>query len=496
MPKLTSLSAVEMRDGLQSRLFSCRELAEAHLARIEETNEQFNSFLTVANAAALDAADKADKIFASTGPAALPLAGIPISLKDNLVTKGIKTTAGSKILQQFIPPYECTAVSRLKDAGAVILGKTNLDEFGMGASTENSAFGVVKNPWDETRVPGGSSGGSAVSVALGQAALSLGTDTGGSVRQPAAFTGLIGLKPTYGRISRYGVIAFASSLDQIGILSRSIDDCAMLFDAIAGADPLDSTSVPENVPECLKQLQSSDLSSLRGLRIGVPKEYFISGMDLSVENAVKESITAFSKLGAEIVEISLPHTAYALGAYYIIAPAEASSNLARYDGVRYGFRASNIGSLAELYEQTRARGFGQEVQRRILIGTYVLSAGYYEAFYGKAQQVRTLIIDDFKAAFANHCDLIVTPTSPSTAFKIGERTGSSLQMYLADVFTTPTSLAGLPALNVPCGVDGAGLPIGLQLIGNAFDELRLLKTGAALLQARPFQTNKFTRDLK
>lgn len=479
MAELYSLTVREMREGLLSRKFSAVELTESMLQRVEATNPQLNSFITVCGNEARGAARQADERLRSDGERTPVLTGIPVAVKDMLLTKGVRTTCASKILGDFIPPYDCTAVLRLKRDGAVIIGKTNLDEFAMGSSTEHSAFGPTKNPWDHSRVPGGSSGGSAAAVAVGQAPIALGTDTGGSVRQPASLSGIVGLKPTYGRVSRYGAVAYASSFDQIGPFGRTVEDVAHVMRCIAGHDEHDSTSmaVPvDNYPEEMRYAKD-EKAPLAGIRVGVPKEYMISGMQPEVEKSFHTSVQVMKSLGAEIVDISLPHTDYALAIYYIIVPAEASSNLARYDGVRFGYRASGIETLGEMYERTRAEGFGAEVKRRILIGSYVLSKGYYDAYYRKAQQVRTLIINDFRAAFHNHCDVIAAPVSPTTAFRIGEKTNSPLEMYLADVFTVPINLAGVPAISVPSGVDGQGLPIGLQLIGAPFSEKLLLRVG-------------------
>lgn len=479
MANLINLTACEMRQGLLSGDFSSVELTRAHLERIKATNEKFNSFLKVTEDLALESARQADQQLKTQKESTPPFTGIPVAIKDMLCTKGVETTCASRILKGFVPPYDCTAVAKLRSAGAVIVGKTNLDEFAMGSSNENSAFGPARNPWDAERVPGGSSGGSAVAVAVGQAPVALGTDTGGSIRQPASMCGVVGLKPTYGRVSRYGAVAYASSLDQIGAFARTVEDAAATLAVIAGADPHDSTSMKVPVQDYLGQVRASAGKGLPGVRIGVPKEYFIPGTDADVDRAIRGALETLKSLGAEIVEISLPHTEYALAVYYILALAEASSNLARYDGVRYGYRAENAVSLAEMYERTRSAGFGWEVRRRILMGTYVLSKGYYDAYYRKAQQVRTLIINDFRAAFTNRCDVIAAPVAPSTAFKLGEKTSSPLQMYLADIFTVPINLAGLPGLSVPCGLDSKNLPIGLQLIGPAFGESALLRTGAA-----------------
>lgn len=494
MSELTGLSVLQMRDGLLAKKFSAADLCREHLKRIAATNTKFNTFLTVCEDQALASANEADKVLAREKEKSPLLTGIPVAIKDMLVTKDIATSCASKILKGFIPPYDCTAVLRLKDQGAVVLGKTNLDEFAMGASNENSAFGPVKNPWDTSRVSGGSSGGSAVSVSLGQAALSLGTDTGGSIRQPAAFCGVVGIKPTYGRVSRYGAVAFASSLDQIGPFGRSVEDVALALQVIAGQDQQDSTSMDVPVPNYLEEVRNLDRNFIKTLRVGVPKEFFVPGMDAEVESRVKEGIQVLKGLGAKIVDISLPHTEYAIPVYYIINPAEASSNLARYDGVRYGHRTKSATNLSEMYEKTRDEGFGPEVKRRILIGTYVLSAGYFDAYYLKAQQVRTLIINDYKAAFANDCDVIAAPTTPTTAFKLGEKSDSPLQMYLADILTCPINLAGLPGISVPCGLDSAKLPIGLQLIGPPFSELRLLQVAQAFSKELAFDVAKMTRE--
>lgn len=490
---LTSLSILEMRNGLLKKDFSAEELANAHLKRIEDTNSDYNSFITISKELALENAKNADKLLAEKKDKSPLLSGIPVAVKDMIVTKGVRTTCASKILKDFVPPYDSTVVSKLKQNGAVIVGKTNLDEFAMGSSNEHSFFGPVKNPWDKERVPGGSSGGSAVAVSLGQAPVSLGTDTGGSIRQPASLTGVVGLKPTYGRVSRFGAVAYASSFDQIGTFARSVEDLAIISEAISGLDENDSTSMNIPVPNYLKEINESKEKGLKGLRIGIPKEYFVPGMNKEVEDTVRKAIKTFEKLGASIIDISLPHSEHSLAVYYIIAPAEAASNLARYDGIRYGFKKQNPSSLNELYEKTRAEGFGSEVKRRILIGNYVLSAGYYDAYYKKAQQVRTLIINDFKAAFHNHCDVIVTPASPTTAFKIGEKTSSPLSMYLADIFTVPINLAGIPGLALPCGLDSQNLPIGLQILGAPFSESLLMKTAFAFEQEIKFDNKKFTK---
>jgi aspartyl-tRNA(Asn)/glutamyl-tRNA(Gln) amidotransferase subunit A len=490
MNSLFSLTISEMRQGLLDGTFSSKELTAAHLARIDSTNATLNSFLTVSSTRALQDAEQSDKILSEKKNESPLLCGIPIAIKDMILTKGIETTCASKILKGFVPPYDATVVRKLKKAGAVIVGKTNLDEFAMGSSNENSAFGAVKNPWNIDCVPGGSSGGSAVAVASGQAPISLGTDTGGSIRQPAAFCGVYGLKPTYGRVSRYGVVAFASSLDQVGPFARDVEDLAITLECLSGFDTHDSTSYKADVPKFHQELK--DLSSLKGLRVGIPKQYFIPGIAPDILQQTQASLKALEKLGAELVEISLPHTEQALSVYYILAPAEASSNLARYDGVRYGYRNTSGENLREMYAKTRAEGFGAEVKRRILIGTYVLSTGYYEAYYRKAQEVRTLVMNDFKTAFSNKCDIIATPVSPVPPFKLGEKAQNPLEMYLADIFTIPASLAGLPGLSMPIGFDSADLPIGLQLLAAPFQESILLKTAKILSHEIAFDTCRMT----
>ena len=461
----------DLRQLLDARELSSVELTEAYLERIAAVDDRVRSFVTVTRDIALDHAADADRRIASgeTGP----LLGVPMALKDLLSTAGILTTCGSKILQGYHPPYDATVYARLRDAGTVLLGKLNMDEFAMGSSTENSALGITANPWDLATVPGGSSGGSAAAVAAGEAAFTLGSDTGGSVRQPASLCGVVGLKPTYGRVSRFGLIAFASSLDQIGPLTRTVEDAALVLSVIAGHDPLDSTSAPVDVPDYAALLGED----LRGLRVGVPAEYFIEGTEPGVEAAVREGIAQLERLGAELVDVSLPSTGYALSTYYIIAPAEVSSNLSRYDGVKYGYRSADGDDLIETYLSTRDQGFGAEVKRRIMVGTYALSSGYYDAYYLKAQKVRTLIKAEFDAAF-ERCDVIASPTSPSVAFQIGSRTADPLAMYLSDVFTIPASMAGIPAISVPCGFSD-GLPVGMQLIGRAFDEATILRAAHA-----------------
>lgn len=473
--KIYELNASEIHKGLRHKNFSAREVAQAHLYRIEQTDKDLKAFVTVTTEQALRAADAVDAKL-SRGEELHPLSGIPVAIKDNMCTMGVKTTCSSKMLENFVPPYTATAVNKLEQAGAVVLGKTNLDEFAMGSSTENSAFFITRNPHDLARVPGGSSGGSAVAVAAGQAVIALGSDTGGSIRQPAAFCGIVGVKSTYGLISRYGLVAFASSLDQIGPLARTVSDAAWALEALAGHDPLDSTSVPNAPVDWSQPLDKG----IRGLKVGVPREYFADGMEPAFAHTVKEAIKVFERLGAEISEISLPHTSYALPTYYIIAPAEASSNLARFDGVRYGFRAEGVTNQEELISLSRSQGFGPEVKRRIMLGTYALRSGYYDAYYGKAQKVRTLIRQDFDYAFSQ-VDIIISPTSPTTAFKVGARVNDPLSMYMSDLCTFAANLAGIPALSLNCGFV-EGLPVGLQLMGRAFSEMMLLQAAFAYEQ--------------
>ncbi len=452
------------------------ELTRAALDRIAATDGAIHAFLTVTADEALAAARAADAALAN-GTAAGPLTGIPIAVKDVIATAGIRTTAASKILADFVPAYDATVTRRLKDAGAVIVGKVNCDEFAMGSSNENSAYGVTRNPWDLDRVPGGSSGGSAAAVAAGQALAALGTDTGGSIRLPASYTGIVGMKPTYGRVSRFGVVAYASSLDQVGPMTRDVTDCALVLSALAGHDPRDSTSVDRPVGDYAAAV-AGGVEGARGLRIALPREYFGAGMQPAVEHAVRTAATTFRDAGATVHDASLPHTEHAVGTYYILATAEASSNLARYDGIRYGLRAPTDGGLLDLYRNTRAAGFGPEVKRRIMLGTYVLSSGYYDAYYLKAQKVRTLIRRDFEQVFAG-ADVIMTPVAPTTAFRIGEKTADPLQMYLSDVFMISINLAGLPAIVVPCGLDEHGMPIGMQIVGPPFGEETVLRAARA-----------------
>ena len=472
------LTVESTRVALQEKQFSASALVEAFYKKIAADDGAVGAYLTLAQERAQKKAAELDSLAGRGGPLP-PLAGVPIAIKDVLVTRGLRTTAGSKELDKFLPPYDATAVARLEAAGAIVLGKTNCDEFAMGSSNENSAYGPVRNPRNTARVPGGSSGGSAAAVAAGTAVAALGSDTGGSIRQPAAFCGVVGLMPTYGRVSRYGLIAFASSLDHVGPLAKSVKDAALLLQHLAGHDPLDSTSAEVPVPDYAAQIGKP----VRGMKVGVPKEYFGEGLDAEVRAAVEAAIQQMAKLGCEIVPISLPHTAYAIPTYYVIATAEASANLARYDGVRYGARAAGAKALGEMYRQTRAAGFGAEVKRRIMLGTYVLSAGYYDAYYLKAQRVRTLIARDFTAAFEK-VDAIVTPTTPTPAFKLGEKADDPLAMYLADIYTVTADLAGIPAISVPCGASRSGLPIGLQIAARHFDEPALFRLGHAYEHAR------------
>lgn len=471
---LTLLTAAEARAALDNREISSVELTQAYLHRIDEVEPRIHSYLHVSTDVALGQANAAD-IRIENGDAE-DMTGIPVALKDILSTTDAPTTAASKMLEGYVSPYDATVVARLREQGAVFLGKTNTDEFAMGSSTETSAYGPTMNPWDITRVPGGSSGGSAAAVAAREAAISLGSDTGGSIRQPAGFCGIVGVKPTYGRVSRFGLLPFASSLDQIGPFSRTVEDAAMMLGAISGVDARDSTSSPAEVPA----FTDSFRQDLNGVKIGVAKEYTVDGMEAGVDAAVKAALKQLESLGAELVEVSLPHTDYALATYYITAPAEASANLARYDGIRFGNRVEGQ-DLNDTYMQTRGQGFGTEVKRRIMLGTYALSSGYYDAYYVKAQKVRTLIKQDFDKAFED-VDVIVAPTSPTVAFEIGSRTDDPYAMYLADVFTIPANMAGIPGLSLPCGFSD-GLPVGLQLLGKSFDEANLLGIAYAYEQS-------------
>lgn len=478
---LPSLSVTAIREGLDAKQFSCVELTKASLEKAARLSK-LNCFTQLSDEAALKNAEQIDRLIAAGKRA--PLLGVPVGIKDVICTKGIRTTAGSKMLENFIPPYDATVVRKLVTAGTVSIGKLNMDEFAMGSSNENSAFGPVLNPWNPEYVPGGSSGGSAAAVAAGICPITLGTDTGGSIRQPAAFCGIVGLKPTYGRVSRYGVIAYASSLDQVGAFARNVRDCALATKAICGVDPNDATSVNQPVPN----FEGSLGRSIKGLRVGIPKEYLIEGLAPEVKAATTEALKVLEGLGAIPVEISLPHTELAVAVYYILAPAEASSNLARYDGIRYGHRAEGNLDLKTLYCKSRSEGFGREVQRRILVGTYVLSSGFYDAFYVKAQKVRSLIVKDFHEAFQNSCDVIISPTTPTPPFKLGEKVSDPLTMYLNDLFTIPVNLAGLPGLSLPCGFSTSGLPIGLQLIGKPWDEATLFQVASAYEEATPWHT--------
>ena len=478
---LHTLTLSEATELLQRREVSSVDLTRAAFERIREVDQRVHAFLTLTEERALGQARRADERLARG--AGGPLTGIPAAIKDLICTSGVRTTCGSKILERFVPPYDATVIERLDEAGFVMLGKTNMDEFAMGSSGENSAYGPTCNPWALDRVAGGSSAGSAAAVAAGMAYFALGSDTGGSIRQPASLSGVVGLKPTYGRVSRYGLVAFASSLDQIGPFTRSVRDAALVFEAIAGHDSRDSTSASVDAPDIVSSLGQD----LRGMRVGVPKEYFVEGMDNSVREAVTAAINQMESLGAEIDwDVSLPSTAHAVAVYYIIAPSEASANLARYDGVKYGYSYTEGGSMWENMEKTRQYGFGDEVKRRIMLGTYALSAGYYDAYYLKAQKVRTLIRREFDAAFETH-DVLICPVSPTPAFKIGEKIADPLQMYLSDVCTIPVNIAGLPGISVPCGFaaadDGARLPIGLQIIAKPFDEETVFRAAHAYEQA-------------
>src|SRR5438105_2770636 len=475
--ELRSLTIDDARSTVQQRKASAVSLAESFYTKIQTDDPKIGAYLTLSKERALAKAAEIDKL-AEKGERLPVLGGVPVAIKDVMVTKGVRTTAGSKILGNYVPPYDCTAVSRLEAAGAVVLGKLNCDEFAMGSSNENSAWKPVHNPRDLTRVPGGSSGGSAAAVAADMAVAALGSDTGGSIRQPASFCGVVGLMPTYGRVSRYGLIAFASSLDHIGSLTKSVKDAAIVLRTIAGRDPRDSTSADVPVPDYLAELEKS----VRGLRIGVAKEYFEEGLDGEVRKAIEAAIQKLTSSGCEIVGISLPHTRYAIPTYYIVATAEASSNLARFDGVRYGYRAKDARTLSEMYRRSRDQGFGAEVKRRIMLGTYAVSAGYYDASYLKAQKVRTLLTRDFEEAFKK-VDAIVAPTSPTAAFKLGEKVDDPLAMYLADIYTVTADLAGIPGISVPCGATKGKLPIGLQILGRHFDESTILRIAQATEQA-------------
>ncbi len=482
--KLYELTIHEASELLATKQITSRELTESLLARISEIDPKVSAYITVAGEAALSQADAADNLIAAGRKG--PLTGIPLALKDLICTNGINTTCASRILEGFVPPYDATVAAKLNAAGTVLLGKLNMDEFAMGSSTENSGLFVTRNPWDLEHIPGGSSGGSAAAVAADMCIGALGSDTGGSIRQPASHCGVVGMKPTYGRVSRYGLVAFASSLDQIGPLTKDVKDCALLMNAICGHDPADSTSAPREVPDFTTALTGD----IKDIIIGIPKEYGgLDGLDPQVGTAVKAAVETLQGLGAAVKPISLPHTRYAVAAYYVIAPSEASSNLARYDGVKYGYRDRDADGIIDMYRATRSGGFGAEVQRRIIIGTYCLSAGYYDAYYGKASQVRTLIRKDFTTAFGE-CDVVISPVAPTPAFKIGENTDDPLTMYLSDIFTLSANLAGIPGMSIPCGYSDTGLPIGLQLMGRHFDEEALLRVAHAFEQATAFHKRK------
>jgi len=481
---LTNLTIHELHEKIKKKELSSLEATQAQFERIHELDPKVSSYLTLTEEIAVAQAKNLDAEIAK-GKEVKPLTGIPFALKDIFITQGIKTTCASKILENYIPPYNGTAVQKLLDAGIVHLGKLNMDEFAMGSSSETSAFMKSKNPWDLERTPGGSSGGSSAAVSADLCFGALGTDTGGSIRQPAALTSIVGLKPTYGRVSRYGVIAFASSLDQVGPMAKDVRDTALILNTIAGHDPKDSTSVNIPVPDYTKALTGE----VKGLKIGIPKEYFAKGMDSEIEAAVRLAIKQYESLGATCEEVSLPHTEYAVPTYYILAPAEASSNLARYDGVRFGHRTANPKDLIEMYTQSRSEGFGAEVKRRIMLGTYVLSSGYYDAYYLKAQKVRTLIQKDFLDAFQKF-DVLLTPVTPNPAFKLGEKTADPLQMYLSDIFTINVNLAGLPGMSLPCGFTKSGLPIGMQLIAKHFEEEKIFQAAYAYEQNTEWHKKK------
>ena len=472
---LHALTIHELQEKLARGEVSAVEATRDVLERIEKVEDRVRAYITYEPESAMQQAEAADrKLKAGTGGS---LCGIPLSIKDVLCTEGVRTTCGSRILENFIPPYDATVIEKLKQAGAVLVGKVAMDEFAMGSTSENCAFGTPKNPWNTDYICGGSSGGSAAAVAADECLASLGTDTGGSIRQPASHCGVVGLKPTYGRVSRYGLVAFASSLDQIGPLTKDVTDCALLMNTISGHDTKDSTSVPQKVPDFTRALTRG----LQGMKIGIPREYFIEGIDPEVEKSVRQGIEALRRAGAETVEVSLPHTEYCVAVYYLVAPAEASSNLARYDGVKYGFRDMSSESLLDMYRNTRSQGFGNEVKRRIIIGTYALSSGYYDAYYKKASQVRTLITDDFRRAFAS-CDVLVSPVAPTPAWRLGEKDDDPLSVYLSDILTISANLAGVPGISVPCGFSSGGLPIGIQIQGAHFEEEKLLQVGYNLEQ--------------
>ena len=482
---LHKLTLHELQQKFGNGEVTAREIVQAYSLRISQVEPKVKAYITLAKESALAQANALDQKLKGWRRT-MPLMGMPLAVKDNICTEDVLTTCASRILGNFVPPYDATVIARLRGQGFLLLGKTNLDEFAMGSSTENSAFGPSRNPWNLGSIPGGSSGGSAAAVAADECVAALGSDTGGSIRQPAGCCGVVGLKPTYGRVSRFGLVAFASSLDQIGPITKDVTDAAMLLNVIAGHDPLDSTSANLPVPDYTKALKKKDLKKLR---IGVPQEYFTEGLDPEVDQAVREAIEELKRLGGDVKDIKLPTTDAAIATYYLVATAEASSNLARYDGVKYGLRSKQTKDLLEMYMMTRQEGFGPEVKRRIMLGTYALSAGYYDAYYGKAQAVRTLIRRDFEAAF-QAVDLIVTPVMPTPAFKLGEKVADPLQMYLSDIYTISVSLAGIPAISLPCGFSRAGLPIGLQIIGRAFEEETVLRGAHAYEQATTWRTRK------
>jgi len=481
---LNRLTAHEVINLIKKKKVTAFEVIQDIYNQIDKFDNIIKAFLILNRKEAFQQAKEID-VKVKNGEELPPLPGVAVAIKDIITTKGLETTCGSKILEGFIPPYNATVINRLKEAGAIIIGKTNMDEFAMGSSTENSAFGPTRNPWDLERVPGGSSGGSAAAVAADETLVALGTDTGGSIRQPASLCGMVGLKPTYGRVSRYGLIAYASSLDQIGPITKDVIDCAMIMKVISGIDIHDSTSANLHVPDYLNSCRVG----IEDLKIGVPQEYFIEGIDQEVKTAIDKSLKLFEKLGAKIEEVSLPHTEYSLPAYYLIATAEASSNLARYDGVQYGYRADNYKDLSFMYKKTRSEGFGNEVKRRIMLGTYALSSGYYDAYYLKAQKVRTLIKKDFDKAFEKY-DILITPTSPTPAFKINEKVTDPLTMYLSDIYTIPINLAGIPAISLNCGYSKNNLPIGLQIIGKPFDEETIIRAAYSFEQNSDVEKKK------
>ena len=481
--ELCELTIHELLNRLAAGETTSEKITESVFRRIAGVEERVHSFITLLEEPAMEAAREEDRAIGQG--VRKPLGGIPLAIKDLLCTKGIRTTCGSRILENFIPPYDATVIRKLRNAGAVFVGKTNMDEFAMGSSTETSHFGITRNPWDLERIPGGSSGGSAAAVAADECIASLGSDTGGSIRQPASLCGIVGLKPTYGRVSRFGLVAFASSLDQIGPFTKDVEDCSVMMNVIAGYDPRESTSVPREVPDYRTFLGQD----VKGMTVGIPKEYFIEGIDPEVSSAIRGVVKTLEGLGVSIREVSLPHTEYCVAIYYLIAPAEASSNLARYDGVRYGFRSRDGRDLMDMYKKTRSEGFGAEVKRRIMIGTYGLSAGYYDAYYKKASQVRALLKRDFDEAF-RECDVLITPTSPTPAFRIGEKMDDPLQMYLCDIFTLSTNLAGIPGLSVPCGFSGTGLPIGAQFLAGHFVEGKLLRLASAYEKHADFEKRR------